>query len=125
MKNTKSMSFILWTARIIGTLIVVITLIFAIGSFFEGRNKPGPGLDTSTIRGFVVWGVGLFGLVLAIWKPGTGGVISLLSFIVFNMLVALSPNPEVRYSFVLLIFLFPSILYLLFWWLKKSSSSIS
>lgn len=87
----------------------------------EGRNKPGPGLDTYTIITFVVWGIGLAALLLAIWKPGIGGLISLFSFIVFNILVAVNPNPDSSYTFGLLIFLLPSILFLLFWWLKKSA----
>ena len=121
MKRTTSISVIRWAARIIGTLMVAFTLIFFIGSMLEGRNKPGPGLDTYTIITFVVWGMGLAGLILAIWKPGIGGLISLLSFIVFNILVAINTNPDSSYTVVLLIFLLPSFLFLLFWWFKKSS----
>ena len=121
MNNKSSINTIRWTASIIAILIVAITLLFAIGYLIEGWNKPGPGLPTSTIITFVVWGMGLAGLLLAIWKPGTGGLFSLLCFIVFNILVAASPNPDSHYSFVLLIFLLPSILFLVFWWLRKSS----
>jgi hypothetical protein len=121
MKKMKSINIIRWTASIIGTLMVAFTLIFFIGSILEGRNKPGPGLDTYTIITFVVWGIGLAALLLAIWKPGIGGLFSLFSFIVFNILVAVNPNPDSSYTFVLLIFLLPSILFLLFWWLKKSA----
>lgn len=125
MKNSKLINTIRWSAVIIGTLIVAFTLLFFIGSMLEGRNKPGHGLDTYTILTFVVWGIGLAGLILAIWKPGTGGLISLLSFIVFNILAAVNPNPESSYTVVLLLFLLPSILYLLYWWLKKRSTIIS
>ena len=121
----KKINTIRWTAGIIGTLMVAFTLIFFIGSMIEGQNKPGPGLDTYTIMTFVVWGIGLAGLLLAIWKPGIGGLISLLSFIVFNILVAVNPNPDSSYAVVLLLFLLPSILFLLFWWLKKSSIKTS
>ncbi|MCX6189031.1 MAG: hypothetical protein NTW54_05435 [Bacteroidetes bacterium] len=121
MKNPTSISIVRWTASIIGTLMVAFTLIFFIGSMFEGRNKPGPGLDTYTIITFVVWGIGLAALLLALWKPGIGGLISLLSFIVFNILAAVNPNADSSYSVVLLIFLLPSILFLLFCWMKKSS----
>jgi hypothetical protein len=121
MKKMKSINIIRWTASIIGTLMVAFTLIFFIGSILEGRNKPGPGLDTYTIITFVVWGIGLAALLLAIWKPGIGGLFSLFSFIVFNILVAVNPDPDSSYTFVLLIFLLPSILFLLFWWLKKSA----
>jgi hypothetical protein len=110
-----------WAARITGTLMVVFTLIFAIGELFEHPSKQGPGLDSYTKVVFTVWGIGLAGLVLALWKEGLGGKISLLCFIVFNILVATNPNPEYRYSVVLLFFLIPSILYLRWWWLDKKS----
>ena len=121
----KKINTLRWTAGIIGTLMVAFTLIFFIGSMLEGRNKPGSGLDTYTIITFVVWGIGLAGLLFAIWKPGTGGLISFLSFIIFNILVAVNPNPDSSYTIVLLIFLLPSILFLLFWWLKKSAIKTS
>jgi hypothetical protein len=119
MKNKTLLSVVLWTARIVGTLIVVLTLFIGIGEMLEGQNKPGLGLDNYTIITFVVWGIGLAGLLFAMWKPGIGGLISLLSFIVFNILVAVNPNPESTYTAVLLIFLLPSILFILVWWLKK------
>jgi hypothetical protein len=117
MKNKTLLSVVLWTARIVGTLIVFFTLFIGIGEMLEGQNKPGLGLDNSTIITFVVWGIGLAGLLFAMWKPGTGGLISLLSFIVFIILVAV--NPDSTYKAVLLIFLLPSILFILAWWLKK------
>ncbi|MCX6232091.1 MAG: hypothetical protein NTZ33_11160 [Bacteroidetes bacterium] len=125
MKKTTAISIIHWTALITGTLMLTFTLFFFIGYMIEGHNKPGPGLNTNTIITFVFWGVGLAGLLLAIWKPGTGGLVSLLGFIVFNILAVFHTNPDAHYSVVLLIFLFPSILYLLYWWLKKSSNEIS
>ena len=120
MEKTKLINSIRWTAGIIGTLIVALTLFFFIGYLIEGRNKPAPSFDISTILTFVVWGIGLAGLLVALWKPGLGGLISFLSFIAFNVMVALSPNPDSHYSVVLLIFLLPSILFLLFWGLKSN-----
>lgn len=125
MKKTRSISIINWTARIIGTLFVAFPLFFFIGYLVEGLHKTGPGLDTYMIITFIVWGIGLAGLLLAIWKPGTGGLISLIGFIVFNILAALNPKPDAGYSIVLLIFLLPSILYLIFWWQNKSANDIS
>lgn len=119
MNNTISISFINRTARIIGTLMVAFTLFIGIGEMLEGQNKPGPGLDYYTIITFIVWGIGLAGLLFAMWKPGAGGLISLISFIVFNILVAFHPNPDSTYSVVLLLFLIPSILFLLVWNLQK------
>ncbi len=122
MKKPTSIGILRWTARIIGTLMVAFTLLFLIGSLLEGYNKPGPGTDTFTKIIFVFWGIGLIGLISAIWKPGIGGIVSLLSFIVFNILAAVNPNPDSRYSIVLLMFLLPSILFILQWWIDKSSN---
>lgn len=119
MKNKTFLSAVLWTARIVGTLFVVFTLFIGIGEILEGQKKPGPALDNYTIITFVVWGIGLAGLLFAMLKPGTGGLISMLGFIVFNILVSVNPNPDSTYTAVLLLFLLPSILFLLVWWLKK------
>ena len=122
MKKTTSISSIRWTASIIGIFMIGFTLLFWIGSLLEGGNKPGPGLGTYTIIIFVFWGLGLAGLLFAIWKPGIGGLFSLLSFIVFNILAAVNTTPGSRYMGVLLIFLLPSVLFLADWWLTKSSN---
>jgi len=118
MKKTTSSSIINWTARILGTLMVAFTLFIGIGEMLEGQNKTDPSLDTFTIITFIVWGIGLAGLLYAIWKPGTGGLISFVSFIVFNILVAVNPNST--FTAVLLLFLLPSILFLLAWRLKNN-----
>ncbi len=121
MKKATSISIIRWTTNIIAIFIVGFVLLFGIGYLIEGWNKPGPGLPTSVIITFVIWGIGLSGLIFALWKPGIGGLFSLFWLIIFNIRVALSPN----YSPVLLIFLIPSILFLVYWWLKKSSNKTS
>ena len=90
MGNTKLINTIRWTARIIGTLMAAFVLLFGIGYLIEGLMKPNNGdangLKTGTIIGFVIWGIGLAALILAIWKPATGGLISFISIIVFNIL---------------------------------------
>jgi len=123
MKNTTVLSIIRWTARIIGTLIVFLTLFIGIGEMLEGHGKPDSNpFNTLMIITFVIWGLGLAGLLLALWKEGIGGIISLFCFIIFNILVATNPNQESRYSFVLLVFMIPSLLYLCYWWLARKLS---
>ena len=121
MKNTVLMNIIRWSARIIGTLIVAFTLLIVIGEMLEGRNRPASEPNIYNIITFVVWGTGLSGLILALWKEGLGGMISLLCFIIFNILAAMNPTPGSRYMNTLLFFMLPSILYLLYWWLKRNS----
>ena len=90
MGNTKLINTIRWTAIIIGTLMTTFVLLFGIGYLIEGLMKPNNGdangLKTGTIIGFVIWGIGLAALILAIWKPATGGLISFISIIVFNII---------------------------------------
>ena len=119
MKHSVLTSIIHWAARIIGLLIVIFTLIIGIGELLESKS----GLNTYTIVIFIVWGVGLVGLILAFWKEGLGGIISLLCFIIFNILAAINTTPGSRYTYVLLLFLIPSILYLIYWWLERDSSN--
>ncbi len=124
MKNATELKIIRWTARIVGTLIAVLTLFIGIGELLEGRGKPGSNsFDTILIITFIIWGLGLVGLLIALWKEGIGGIISLLCFIIFNILAATNPNPESRYSLVLLVFMIPSVLYLCYWWLARESSN--
>ena len=112
-----------WAARILGGLMVVFVLIFAIGSFMEGLSKQGAGSDAYTVITFVVWGVGLAGLILAWRNERLGVFISLAGFVVFNILAAVNPNPGSSYTFVLLLFLIPSVLYVSCWWLEAKTQS--
>ena len=123
MKHSTIKSIIRWTARIIGTLMVIFTLLIGIGELLEEHSGPNPGLNTFTIILFIGWGAGLAGLILALWKEGLGGIVSLIFFIIFNVLAAINPTPDSRYPLGLLLFMFPSILYLVYWWLEKDSSN--
>ncbi len=127
MKKTKSFNSIRWTARIIGTLMVVFTLFIGIAENLHGLNRVDASASdtfgTLMIITIIFWGVGLAGLLLALWKEGFGGIVSLLSFIIFMILLGINPNPDVRFMGVLFIFLIPSLLYLIYWWLKRNSSN--
>jgi hypothetical protein len=128
METTTTISIIRWTARIVGTLLVLFTILIGVGEMLESYNKHGGSplnnFDILTIVTFVFWIVGLAGLILALWKEGKGGIISLFSFIIFIFLVGI--NPKSNFSYVLFIYLIPSVLYIYCWWLtKKSSNSIS
>jgi len=123
MKTSTTISIIRWTARIIGTLIVVLTLFIGIGETLESYRKHGAAaadpFDILMIITFSFWGIGLAGLILALWKEGLGGLISLISFIIFFCLIAINPKPEVHFMSTLFIFLIPSVLYLCYWWFAK------
>ncbi len=123
MKPDLTINMIRWTARIIGTLIVAFTLFIVIGEMLESCKQRGHAstdiFDTLMIITFIFWGAGLTGLILALWKEGLGGFISLLCFMIFILLIGVNPKPDVTFSNVLFIYLFPSVLYLFYWWLKR------
>ena len=125
MKPTKTISIIRWTARIIGTLLVLLTLFIGIGEMLQSYNNDGvspfASLDMLTKASFVFWIIGLAGLILALWKECKGGFISLFSFIIFIFLVGL--NSESNFSYDLFIYLIPSVLYVYCWWLTKKPSN--
>jgi len=121
MINKLFMNIIRWLARITGTLIVVFCLAFFFGYVIEGINKSEDVPETYNIILFTLWGISLAALILAWWKEGLGGIISLTGFIIFNILAAVNPVPGASYVFALLIFLIPSILFLIYWRLKRKS----
>ena len=125
MKTTTTISIVRWTARIIGTLMVAFTLLIVIGEMLDSYNKHGAAasdtFDTLMIITFTFWGIGLAGLILALWKEGLGGIVSLISFIIFFILVGINPKPDVHFMYVIFIFLIPSVLYIYCWWLTKKS----
>ena len=128
MKTTTTISIIRWTARIVGTLLVLLTILIGVGQMLESYNRDGAAaldtFDTLMIITFVFWIAGLAGLILALWKEGLGGIGSLLSFIIFIFLLGI--NPKSNFIYGLFIYLIPSVLYVYCWWLtKKSSNNIS
>jgi hypothetical protein len=128
MKKNIPLAFIRWTARIAGTLLVIFTLAFGIATFIDGlgRNNgsPSQSLSPLILIIFIIWGVALAGLILALWKEGLGGCISLISFVtmyILNLFNRAAPNSKSA-IFVFLIFSIPALLYLLYWWLNKDIS---
>lgn len=125
MKKDKPFNGIRWTARIAGTLLLTFTLAFGIANFVDGlsRNTGSPfaSLSTLIIIIFFIWGLALAGLVLAFWREGVGGFISLVSFVMMYILNLFNKAAPVRWGavFVFLIFSIPALLYLFYWWKTK------
>jgi hypothetical protein len=123
MKTKNQYAGIRWTARVIGTLLVVFTLIIGIGEMLEGFQNNGKleKFDYFQIIIFIFWFFGLAGLILAWWKEGTGGVFSFICAVIFLILVKVyaNINPEASFTGILFIFLIPSVLFIIYWWLTK------
>ena len=131
MKKVNPYNWLRWTARIAGTLMVLFTIFMFIGEVIEGQKRhAGSALSSFTplmLIIFVLWGIALAGLVLAIWKEGLGGIISLLSFIVMYILNLFNKEASMRGDAITIFFFFciPSILYLVYWKLKKDDERMA
>lgn len=129
MNNRNPYNWLRWIARITGILIVAFTLFIFIGEFIEGqRRNAGSVLASYTpiiLIIFVIWGIALAGLVLALWKEGLGGIISLISYMLMYILNLFNKQATMKANAILvfLIFCIPSILYLVYWKLDKDELS--
>jgi hypothetical protein len=128
MKIKNEFAAIRWTARVFGTLLVLFTLFMFIGEMIDGYQRKGK-IDFETfdflqIMTFIFWFLGLAGMILAWWKEGTGGILSFISIVIFLILVKISANvnPDARFASILFIFLIPSVLFIIYWWLTKKTA---
>ena len=128
MKTKNQYAGIRWTARVVGTLLVLFTLFMVIGEMIDGYHRNGK-IDLETfnilqIITFIFWFLGLAGLILAWWKEGAGGNLSFICTVIFLILVKVNANvnPEARFTVILFIFLIPSVLFIIYWWLTKKAA---
>lgn len=80
MNKRNPFNWLRWIARITGTAIILLTLYFLISE----------GLPPVAFA-FAMWGVATAGLVLAFWKEGMGGIISLTSYMLVYYLLGTNP----------------------------------
>ena len=123
--NTSVLIHIRRAARISGSLLASFTLVFCILNMIDsmGRHSGSPFSTFSTllILIFILWGFALAGLVLALWKEGLGGFISLAGFVLMGVLNSFNPAaPNKAGAFIIfLVFSIPSLLYISYWRLAK------
>lgn len=68
-----------WTARILGSLFVAILLAFLIGeSLMPPQDGTQVELSWLDVAGLSLMGLGLFGFVIAWWRPTLGGILGLV-----------------------------------------------
>ena len=112
------------TARITGTIFVLICLFLIVVAFLEGNQSNSSTVskphDILGIAAVVFLLIALTGLIIGWWRAGIGGLISLFGFIIAGVLFII--NPKLIFSLpVFLILLVPSMLYLAYWWEAKKS----
>ncbi len=124
----RSAAVIRWLARILGSLLVVFTVLIGGGELLEGMHRhaasPHSSFTPWLILIFIFWGLALAGLVVAWWKEGFGGFFSLGCFIqAMIMTIFNPPTPNRLVAFVVfLIFMIPSGLYIWYWAMTRNKS---
>ena len=105
-----------WSARILGTIEVVLLFYLAFNEFREEINSNSPSPLLTLINGqyflAVTLTIAFIGLIIAYWKEGLGGGISLASFIV--LFIGWS-DFHVNFILGMTLFSLPSILYFSYW----------
>jgi asparagine N-glycosylation enzyme membrane subunit Stt3 len=114
----KGTKWIRWVARIYGSLVFALIMLFVIGGLSHMAEHLSPKEYLNPITLFL----SVLGLAIAWRKEGLGGMIS-IGFILVNVVVgrwilAISDPPYVQ----LLIFAIPGILFLVCWWLSRETA---
>lgn len=104
-----------WAARILSIISIGIVILFIVGEKFNtAQIKPTEWL------GLLFFPIGIsIGMILAWWKEGLGGCITIGSLIIFYIL-HLATSGKFPQGWAWLIFSSPGFLYLLYWlWTRK------
>lgn len=115
-----------WIARIAGTILSVSILIFVSFSVAGEVKETGNTYSLAQILTFIFWGIAMLGLLLALWKEGLGGIISLscLAVMFISGLFIPEANKEAM-LWAVLILAVPGILYTFYWWDSKKKKEFN
>ena len=112
--------------KIVVLLLAGFAIFMAIGYLIEGRQKhPGApffsGVTPVVMFIFIIWGIGLFGLLLGWWKEKLGGFLSLSCFILVFILNLFNPESQDKMVALIpmVIFSLPSLLLISCWYSAK------
>ena len=116
MRKEKPFKGLLWTARIWASLFVGMLLFLAIKEFIEEIKNHSPSPFVTLFSGnflfWLPWIIAAVGYLIAYWKPGIGGGISFICFI-----IAFYPFNFIGNDiFLVILSVTPSVLYLAYWW---------
>lgn len=123
-KNTPDEDFlktIRWIARIVGSLFIIFSLLFLADDIIMGLTEKQDRISGSwnfiKIAISISFITAITGLIIAFWKESTGGLIGLTAMLI--SFVFMLYNQAASFNLVMLVFLVPSFLYLLYWSLSK------
>ena len=120
--NNSFLNLVRWVARITGTLLVVFTLVVGIGIIIDAaKNAVTPSSPLVKIS-FLFLGIALLGLLIALWKEGLGGFISLFCLLIGYIIGIFEPESDkVGMLIIDLVYAIPSFLYIFYWWMNKTN----
>ena len=111
--TAKSVTYARWVARILGTLIVVFSLIFFIAYVIEQGHLPNPDFGPGLVTFLYI--IALIGFLIAWRWEGFGGILSAISIVLMAIVnviwvhAAKDPGSEI-------IFVIPALLFIYCWW---------
>ena len=104
-----------WIPRVVGTLLFVMLIVFAVGEGLPNPMKQPLVVRIELLAMFIMW----LGLLIA-WKwELIGGVLVLLGYTCFCAVEWQAPNIQFPFGLFLLV----SLLYLVSWWSTKREKS--
>ncbi|MDH3575429.1 MAG: hypothetical protein OET57_15240 [Desulfobacteraceae bacterium] len=104
-----------WIPRVVGTLLFVMLIVFAIGEGVPNPIEQSLVVQIEMLAMFIMW----FGLLIA-WKSELiGGMLVLLGYTCFCGVEW--QTPSIKFPFGL--FLFVGLLYMFSWWSRKKQNS--
>lgn len=120
-KPTKTTQVIRWTARILSLFSTGLLLLFVF-------NEPFPvsRLTVGEWLGFALFPVGIVvGFVVAWWKEGFGGAITLGSLLAFYVVFVFLLNGNLKQGLGFLVFSLPGFLFVISWLISQSRQTFS
>ncbi len=120
--NHSFLNIVRWVARITGTLLVIFSLVVGIGLIIDAvQNNLAPFSPYPLGKlSFMFLGIAILGLLMALWKEGLGGLISLLCLLISYVLGVFIPESDkVGMLLNVSVYAIPSFLYIVYWWMNK------
>jgi hypothetical protein len=117
-----------WSARVIGGLLVIMTLVMAVAYYIDGLQSDAGGplraFAFFLSIDFLFWGMGIVGLLIAYRYEGLGGGLALVSFGLRFLRDIIADGMTLKEGAVndFVIFAIPAILYIASWKARKSTS---
>jgi hypothetical protein len=114
LNKEKGLKIILWSARILGTLVIIFLLFMTIGELFSDSNTTT--IHSSDVIALILFPIStIIGLLLAFKWKGLGGLITVGGMICLHIV-----RPDLASSALISAFVIPGLLYIIYSvWSKK------